>query len=146
MKKLCMLFLIFSVLTTPAFAARQVYLKDGGVISAKSVWRTKGKVHVLVNRDTLTEFSTSEINLKRTFPRRRAVAKQPVQNPVPVAAGTVQATPAAAPQPAAEKKSSLSLPSLPKLSEKNPESLLPSSGSGGTIKQHKKEMAEKAGE
>jgi hypothetical protein len=45
-----------------------------------------------------------------------------------------------------EKKAGVSLPALPKLPEKSPESLVPASGGGGTIKQHKKEMAEKVGE
>jgi hypothetical protein len=35
---------------------------------------------------------------------------------------------------------------MPKLPEKSPDSLVPSSGSGGVIKQQKKDMAEKLAE
>jgi hypothetical protein len=45
-----------------------------------------------------------------------------------------------------ESKVRVSLPSLPKLPEKTPESLLPSKGTGGVIRQQKKEMAEKLGD
>ena len=77
MKKSIILAVMFCALATPSLAAREVYLKDGGVISARSVWRSGGKVHVLVNRDILTDFFVSEIDVKRTFPRNRSsVVKQ----------------------------------------------------------------------
>jgi hypothetical protein len=45
-----------------------------------------------------------------------------------------------------DSKARVSLPRLPKLPERSPASLVPSSGAGGTIKQQKKEMAEKLAE
>ncbi len=147
MRSLLFMALVFCTFATPALAARFVYLKDGGTIKAKSVWRTKGTVHVLVNRDTLTEFSTAEIDMKRTFARKRhTVRNQPV-SPSPATAQQAQSSNTAAPAAKqAEDKKKLSLPSLPNLADKNPENLVPSSGSGGAIKKHKKEMAEKLGE
>lgn len=149
MKRITCAVLLTVVLATPAFAAK-VYLKDGGVIQAKKVWREGGKVHVLATRHTLTTFEPSEINMKRTFVKRhRAVKKVGAVSPqaqVPAAAkGAAPATVSAAAKPA-EKKAGIALPALPKLPERSPDSLVPSSGGGGTIKQHKKSMAERAGE
>ena len=142
MKKLLLALLVASAFVTPAFAAHTVYLQEGGTIRAQSVWRTKGKVHVLVNRDTLTEFSPSEIDLKRTFPRkRRAIQKQSDTS-------KTQQTMSGAPvEPVTGQKkeaatSGLKLPVLPNLSDRNPESLIPS-GKAGSIKGHKKEMADR---
>jgi len=142
MKRILCAVLMAVVLATPAFAAK-VYLKEGGVIQAKRVWLEGGKVQVLATRHTLTSFERSEVDMKRTFVKRRRVAKK-------VAAVTPQSqTAAAAPNGAAatqkpvESKVRVSLPSLPKLPEKTPESLLPSKGTGGVIRQQKKEMAEK---
>jgi hypothetical protein len=145
MKRILCAALMAVVLATPAFAAK-VYLKDGGVIQAKRVWRAGGKVHVLATRHTLTSFERSEVDLKRTFVKRHRVARK-------VAAVAPQAqTAAAAPNGAAatrktvDRKARVSLPSLPKLPERSPESLVPSSGGSGTIRQQQKEMAEKLAE
>ena len=145
MKRILCAALMAAVLATPAFAAK-LYLKDGGIIQAKRVWREGGKVHVLATRHTLTSFEKSEVDLKRTFVKRHRVA-------IKVAAVTPQAqTAAAAPNGAAatqkpvERKSGISLPKLPKLPDKSPESLVPSSGTGGVIRQQKKEMNEKLGD
>jgi hypothetical protein len=143
MKRTVFAVLMTVVLATPAFAAR-VYLKDGGVIQAQRVWREGGKVHVLATRHTMTSFEPSEVNLKRTFVKRhRAVNKVAAVQPQ-----TAAATPngVAASQKAGEKKPGIALPNLPKLPERSPDSLVPSSGGGGTIKQHKKEMSERTGE
>jgi len=134
MKRILCAVLMSVTLATPALAAR-LYLKDGGIIEAKRVWRADGKVYVLATRHTLTSFEPSEVNLKRTFPMRHKAAKQPVSSVQQQAAAAPAQ--AAAPQKPAGKKPGVSLPSLP---EKSPESLVPSSGSGGTIKKHKKEM------
>jgi len=141
-KRILCAVLLTAVLTTPAFAAK-VYLKDGGVIQAKRVWRAGGKVHVLVTRHTLTTFEPSEINLKRTFAKRhRAVKKVAAVQPQ---AKTTTAAPngTAVNQKEADQKAGITIKSLPKLPVKSPESLVPSSGGGGSIKQHKKEMTEK---
>jgi hypothetical protein len=70
--------------------ARQVYLKDGGIVEAQSVRRQGGLVVVQVNRDTVVEFERSEVDLARTF--RPAGKKK---------------------HPASQKKSSVSQRSLP---------------------------------
>lgn len=143
MKRILLSAAMIFLITAPANAARNVYLKDGGVIQAQSVWRSGGKVHVLVNRDTLTEFSPRELNMKRTFPRhKRPVAKKAVALPGKSAAAKPSAASQAAPGPG--NKFSVSMPSLPTLPQKNPLSL--SGGEEGAIKKHKKEMAERAGE
>ena len=145
MKRILCAALLVVALATPAFAAK-VYLKAGGVIQAKRVWREGGKVHVLATRHTLTTFESSEINLKRTFATRKRVAKSVAAvQPQPQTTAVVSGGAVAAQKPA-DKKAGLTLPRLPKLPEKTPDSLVPSSGGGGTIKQHKKEMAEKVTE
>jgi len=144
MKKLLMVVLAICTSATPVLAARTVYLKDGGTIRARSVWKSEGKVHVLVNRDTLTEFAPSEIDLKRTFARKhRALRKQTRVSGVQAA----KASPVAAQKPANAKPGLQlpSMPALPKISAKEPGAQAPK-GEEGTIRKHKKEMAERAGE
>jgi len=145
MKHLLAATLLMCVLVTPAIAAN-VYLKDGGTIKAKSVWRSKGMVMVLVNRDTLAEFHPTEIDMRRTFAKRR----RPVR-PQPATTATAQPAPSGAPAAAgapASGKAGITLPKLPSLPTALPEKSPPSSGSqdGGTIRKHKRDMAEKAGE
>jgi len=145
MKRILCAVLLGAVMATPAVAAK-LYLKEGGVIQAKRVWRSGGKVYVLATPYTETSFERSEVDMKRTFPKKRRVAKK-----VRVVPPQAQ-SPAAAPSEAAavkapvENKSRVSLPSLPNLPEKSPESLVPSTGAGGTIRQQKKELSEKLGE
>jgi hypothetical protein len=143
MKRILCAVVVAATLATPAFAAK-LYLKDGGYIKAKRVWRADGRVYVLATRDTLTSFEKSEVNMKRTFPKKPVVAKA-VEASAPE---TAKAAPAgtAAPQKPAEPKAGVTLPSLPKIPQKSPENLVPSSGSGGAIKQQKKNMAEKLNE
>ena len=95
MKRILCAVLMAVFLATPAFAAK-LYLKEGGVIQAKRVWREGGKVYVLATRDTMTSFEPCEVDLKRTFVKKPRAAKT-------VAAVTPQAqTKAAAPNGAAE--------------------------------------------
>jgi hypothetical protein len=145
MKRILLAAVTAVVMATPAFAAN-VYLKDGGVIKAKRVWRSGGKVHVLATRHTLTSFEPSEIDLKRTFVKRHRTARKVAAVPVQAQAAAAAPNGAAATQKPAPGKAGVSLPILPKLPEKSPESLVPSSGAGGTIRQQKKEMAEKLAE
>jgi len=155
MKRILSAVLLAVVLAPPAFAAK-VYLKDGGVIEAKRVWRSGAKVHVLATRHTLTTFEKGEVDLKRTFVNKRRAAKKvaavaPQAEKSAAAPGRAVATSKNAEKKPAEskpveKKARVSLPALPKLPEKSPENLVPASGGGGTIKQHKKEMAEKVAE
>jgi len=145
MKRILCAVLMAATMATPAVAAK-LYLKDGGVIQAKRVWRSGGKVHVLATRHTETSFERSEVDMKRTFPRKRRVAKK-VCAPMPQAKTAVAVPHEAGPvQAPVEKKSGVSLPRLPKLPERSPESLMPSTGAGGTIRQQKKDMSEKLGE
>jgi len=132
--------LVLLGLATPALAAR-VYLKDGGVINAKSAWRSKGKVHVLVNRDTLAEFLPGEVDLERTFPKARHAARRHPHAMIPRKA---TATPVGAAVPQKTSGKGISLPSLPSLPTKLPEMSPPSLGGKeeGTIRKQKREMQE----
>lgn len=148
MKQFILLSLALTFLATPALAARLVYLKGGGIIRAKSAWRSPGKVHVLVNRDTLAEFNTAEIDMKKTFAGRHRTASKTAGKTAPAASKQTGSTGGATAADAGQNvsKPKASLPGLPSLSEKNPESLLPSSGAGGAIRKQKKDLAEKIGE
>lgn len=55
--------------------AKQVYLKDGGIIEAQSAWRQGNKVYVKVNRDIVADFNPDEIDLRRTFPKTRSASR-----------------------------------------------------------------------
>lgn len=145
MKRILCTALIIALLSTPALAAK-LYLKDGGVIQARRVWRSDGKVYVLATRDTMTSFEPNEVNLKKTFPhKQRKAAHKRARTIRPLASHVVPTASAGenTPDKTVEKKNRLKLPSVPSLPEKSPESLVPSSGSGGAIKQHKKEMRER---
>lgn len=143
MKTILYAALVSIALATPVSAAK-LYLKDGGFIQALRIWRSDSKVHVLVTRHTQTSFEMSEVDLKRTFGKRHKTMKKQRRNDRQAATTPPQGT-ATAQQPPANK-AGISLPSLPKLPERKPESLVPSSGNGGTIRQHKKEMSERAAE
>jgi hypothetical protein len=136
--------LVLLGLATPSLAAR-VYLKDGGVINAKSVWHSEGKVHVLVNRDTLAEFLPAEVDLKRTFPKRRHAAHGRPHAVIPQKAAAAPAE-AAAPQKTSGK--GISLPSLPSLPTKLPEMSPPTPGGNeeGVLRKQKREMQERLNE
>jgi hypothetical protein len=147
MKKLGLALVLVVCWVATASAAR-VYLKDGSWINAKRVWREKGKVVVLVNRDSITSFSTSEVQLKKTFPPRKKRIKkaQPaataVVAPAPVAAPAVAPAQAATPAPKEGKK--LAVPSLRmKLPEREPPKL---SGEEGAIRKQKQEMQKRLNE
>ncbi len=142
MKQLLISAVLICVCATPSFAAKLVYLKDGGVIKAQKVWRSEGKVHVLVNRDTLADFNNSEVNLKKTFAKKRSAAKSSKKVLVAPAAVTTD-TKAAAAQPE-KRKTGISMPTMPALPEKSPAAL--AGKEEGSIRKHKREMAEKAGE
>ncbi|KAB0668256.1 hypothetical protein F6V30_16485 [Oryzomonas sagensis] len=141
--RMIMTALVLLGLATPSLAAK-VYLKDGGVIGARSVWRSPGKVHVLVNRDTLTEYAPSEVDMKRTFPRRHHVVRRRPHAVIPhKGAAAVVPTQAAVPQK--KTGTGMSLPSLPtKLPEMSPPSL--GGKEEGTIRKQKKEMQERLNE
>lgn len=141
MKRILCATLLMVSLAAPALAA-DVYLKDGGVIKAKRVWREGGKVYVLATRHTMTSFEPSEIDLKRTFVRRHRAAR--CVTVVKPQTQTTTAAPigAAVSQKQADKKAGMKLPNVPKL----PDNQVPSSSGGGIIKQYNKEKAEKIAE
>jgi hypothetical protein len=62
---LMMLALMF-VFSQPA-SAKTVYLKNGDEIDCLKVWKEGGKINVLVNRDTLIDFTKDEVDLNKTF-------------------------------------------------------------------------------
>jgi hypothetical protein len=145
MKRILCAALMAVIMATPAFAAK-LYLKDGGVIKAKRVWRSDGRVYVLATRHTMTSFDKSEVNMKRTFPKQHRSSKRIAAVTPPSETVTAAPNGAAAIQKPVDKKAGIALPNLPKLPEKTPESLVPSTGGAGSIKQHKKEMADRVGE
>jgi hypothetical protein len=128
------------VCSTAAFSATPVYLKDGSVIQAKKVWRADGKVQVLVNRDTLAEFNSAEVDLKKTFAKKRKAAAK-VKADAPKAVSETGVPAAAQPE---KKKTGITLPAMPSLPEKSPTTF--AGKEEGAIRKHKREMAEKVGE
>lgn len=145
MKRILCAALLAMVFTTPAFAAK-LYLKSGGYIQAKRVWHADGRVYVLATRDTMTSFEASEVDLNRTFVKRHRAAKKIAPAQSQVQTTTAAPNGAAVTQKTADKKAAITLPDLPKLPQKTPDSLMPSSGGDSSIRQHKKNMAEKTGE
>ena len=126
-------------------SAAQVYLNDGSWINAKKVWREKGRVVVLVNRESITSFTNAEVNLRKTFPPRKkrikpaATVKAAPTAPVPVAAAA-PVQPSAQSQPAGKK---FSMPSLPtKLPEREP----PKASEEGALRKQKREMQQRLNE
>lgn len=122
-------------------SAATLFLKDGGTIKAKRIWREKGKVVVLVTRESITSFAASEVNLKKTFPphhrkKKRAVAKAAEGTAQPVVPVTSPAEPAKAPK--AAKKPVFSVPDVPK-----PELTIPHGSQEGAIRKQKREMEER---
>lgn len=142
MKHVLIAGLLLCTVATSAQAAQNVYLKDGGIIRAKAVWRSQGMVHVLVNRDTLTEFAPNELDMKRTFPKHRTLRKKH---------GARHVTKTAAPRGTAvspeteQENPGISLPKLPDLHLPRPER--PASGSDeGSIRKYNREMQERTNE
>ena len=137
--------LVLLGLATPSLAAK-VYLKDGGVIDAKSVWRSPGKVHVLINRDTLTEYSPSEIDMTRTFPKRHRAVRRHPHAAIPCKGAAVAPTRTSTPQKSSG--TGFSLPKLPSLPTKLPEMSPPSldGKEEGAIRKQKREMQERLNE
>ncbi len=125
--------------------AAVVHLKSGGQVKAIKVWREKGMVVVLLNHESITSFSTNEINLRKTFPHRKKAAKPaaPSTTSAPARpANDVAAKPVVNPPPdKAGKKIS-----LPKISTKLPEREPPKVGEGGAIRKQKKEMEQRLNE
>jgi hypothetical protein len=130
---------------TVSAQAAVVYLKDGGIIKARKVWREKGTVVVLLNRDSITSFAAGEINLKKTFPpvKKQVKPVHPSEAPVKSSpADTAQGEPGTPAKTAKEDKKR----SLPGLSAKLPEREIPRGAEEGTLRKQKREMAERMNE
>lgn len=118
--KMCLslTFLLLTILFTAGAApAKTFYLKDGATIQYKRVWTQGGRIFVLINRDTLVDFSPEEVDQRRTlkaaglkkFPRLTAKKKKPARVAPPPETGAVGDTekplsfsdtlPAPAPEP-----------------------------------------------
>lgn len=98
--RLLLLTLLLNAVLATGVLARSVYLADGGIIQAQKVWKEEGRIYVLLNRDSLITFSPEEVNLKKTFAKKRhPAAPQPGKKSVPatVAAKAPVAAQSAAP-------------------------------------------------
>lgn len=73
--RLLLLALLLNATLATFVLARPVYLADGGIIEAQKVWQEDGRVYVLLNRDSLIFFPPQEINLQKTFAKKKQVAK-----------------------------------------------------------------------
>lgn len=50
-----------------AVPAKTVYMKNGDEIDCRNAWVKDGKVNVLINRDTLVDFTRDEVDMNKTF-------------------------------------------------------------------------------
>lgn len=130
--------LMLVLLWTVSVQAATLYLKDGGRVKAKRIWREKGKVVVLVTRESITSFAPSEVNLKKTFPPRKKRIK-------PVAATT-----AAVPAPTSATPVQGATPTAggggivpPSLSKTLPERAIPQGTEEGALRKQKRELDER---
>ncbi len=126
---------------TISAAAATLYLRDGGTIKAKRIWRENGKVVVLVTRESITSFAASEVNLKKTFPPRHKKKKAEVAN----AAGkaTQPGTPAASPTEPSKtpKKPAASAPATAGVERE-----IPHGSEEGAIRKQKRELEDRLNE
>lgn len=95
--RILLLALLLNATLATVVLAHSVYLADGGKIEAQKVWQEDGRVYVLLNRDSLITFSPQEINLQKTFAKKKQVAK------TKAGAQSVKVPETAAPAAAAEK-------------------------------------------
>lgn len=123
--------------------AAVVYLKDGGQIKAKRVWRENGKVVVLVNHEAITSFANSEVNLKKTFPPRKKRVRLQKATQYPSAAPGVPATGPTAVQASEQSAKGGKKITLPSLPNKLPERQIPAASEEGTLRKQKREMDER---
>ena len=81
MRKTAVSLILLGIMTVfaPDAMAVNVYLKDGSIIKASKVSRAGDRVTVLINRDSITQFNVSEVDMKRTF---RATAKKTAKDAV----------------------------------------------------------------
>lgn len=92
--RLLLLALLLNATLATVVLARSVYLADGGMIQAQKVWQEEGRIYVLLNRDSLISFSPEEIDLKKTFAKKKS--KAPLQSGKKKTVAKAPATPAAA--------------------------------------------------
>lgn len=120
--------LISSVLAATPVTAKTLYLNNGDEIEYQSAWKDEGRIYVLINRDTVVDFSPQEIDQKKSFKAKKAkkaikhkrVPKKPKAPPSPaLVSGSgkgEQKQPAPAAQPAPTPKPAA--PAVPPASKK----------------------------
>jgi hypothetical protein len=98
--RLLLLALLLNASLATMALARPVYLADGGIIEAQPDWKDEGRIYVLLNRDSLIHFAPEEINLKKTFAKKRqpvatSPGKKSVTAKVPTPVAPVKVDPEA---------------------------------------------------
>lgn len=88
--------------TVQAKTLKEVYLKDGGIIECQKVWQANGKVMVLVNRDTLLNLTKADVDLKKTFAKKKAKAVKEAKHRKKAASHLAAAKPQEVSPPPAE--------------------------------------------
>lgn len=68
--KVLLLALVANGLLATATLARPVFLTNGEILDAQSVWREEDTIFVLLNRDSLITFSADQLDLKKTFAKK----------------------------------------------------------------------------
>ncbi|PKN11585.1 MAG: hypothetical protein CVU69_11945 [Deltaproteobacteria bacterium HGW-Deltaproteobacteria-4] len=69
--RLLLLALLLNATLATGALARSVYLADGGKIEAQKVWQEEGRIYLLLNRDSLIYFSPEEVNMQKTFAKKK---------------------------------------------------------------------------
>ena len=77
--RLLLLALLLNATLVTGALARSVYLADGGVIKAQKVWQEEGRIYLLLNRDSLITFSPEEINMQKTFAKKKKAPLSPAR-------------------------------------------------------------------
>ena len=62
--------LIVGLLIAGPAAAKQIYLKDGGIIDCLSFRKVDSKVVVLINQESVIDLPVAEVDMKRTFEKK----------------------------------------------------------------------------
>lgn len=77
--RLLLLALLLNATLATVVLARSVYLADGGVIEAQKFWQEEGRIYLLLNRDSLIYFSPEEINMQKTFAKKKKAPLLPAR-------------------------------------------------------------------
>jgi hypothetical protein len=77
--RILLLAILLNAILAVGALARTVYLADGGIIEAQKVWQEEGMICLLLNRDSLITFSPEEINMQKTFAKKKKAPLPPVR-------------------------------------------------------------------